>query len=251
MDAMNQFDIQPGWEVCSRDGDKIGSVREIQGQYFVLTKGMLLPKDYYIPFSGVNEVDAAAHRVFLNTGKDELDNRGWDRQPTDFGSDAHAQGDYAYQRSGAVDRSGDLVGAGADRMSRTRLDDDTHNRDYASRDAGHREHGTEAVGGAAGALGGAIVGGAVAGPPGAIVGGIVGAAGGAAGGEAMEGRDKAGSATGGAAGAVGGALLGGAVAGPPGAIVGGAVGAGAGAGAGDKAEEEVEGRDDDRPDRGY
>src|SRR5438552_3825482 len=145
MGATNRYDIQPGWEVCARDGDKIGTVREIQGQYFVISKGSLLPKDYYIPFPEVSQVDASAQRVFLNVAKNEFDGRGWDRQPADYGYDASAPGDYGYERSGAVDRSGDLVGTGADRMSRTRMDDDRG-------EYGHREHGAEAFGGAAGAV---------------------------------------------------------------------------------------------------
>src|SRR5437899_6315700 len=112
MDATNRFDIQPGWEVCARDGDKIGTVREIQGQYFEMSKGSLLPKDYYIPFSEISQVDEADRRVFLNVERSEFDSRGWDRRPADYGSVASAQTDYGFEPSGAADRSGDLVGSG-------------------------------------------------------------------------------------------------------------------------------------------
>ena len=52
--------IQAGWSAHGRDGDKIGEIEEIGQNYLLVTKGLIFPKDLYIPMSNVQSVDSAA-----------------------------------------------------------------------------------------------------------------------------------------------------------------------------------------------
>jgi hypothetical protein len=60
------------------NGDKIGKVRgaSASADYFTLEKGMLFPRDYYVPTSAVTRIDPDG--VYLNVAKDDIENRGWD-----------------------------------------------------------------------------------------------------------------------------------------------------------------------------
>ncbi len=71
-------EIQPGWDVYSNSGDHIASIADINDGYITISKGLFLPKDYFIPSSAIQNVDSANQRVFLSVGKDDLDRMGWD-----------------------------------------------------------------------------------------------------------------------------------------------------------------------------
>jgi hypothetical protein len=229
MKSLNQ--VEAGWDAYGSDGQKIGSIYDARQEYLVVEKGLIFPKDIYVPANAVERADAGEQRVYLNVAKDDIESMGWD-EPASAGRDTSGE-TWESRRDASRDR--DMEPAGTMATKRTRYGDDDG------------EHGAEVAGGGVGAVGGAVVGAAVAGPPGALAGGAIGAAAGAMTGEAAEhGHDEAGSGAGGAAGAIGGAVVGGAVAGPPGALAGGAIGGGVGAGAGDKAEEKAEDETDDR-----
>jgi len=157
--------IQPGWDVIDRLGEKIGDVNQVESDYLVLTKGLIFVKDLYVPLESVENVDTAEHSVMLNVRKADIDENRWAQAPTGSG-DARLRTDDATLRRDAYARDS------ADYVRADRDDDD----DLAG----------QAGGAAAGAVGGAAVGAAVGGPPGAVVGGVIGAAGGAAAGDAVE-----------------------------------------------------------------
>jgi len=71
--------IMTGDDVYGSDGDKVGTVAEVQPSYIVVAKGIFFPTDYYIPMSAVASV--ADGQVYLNVAKDAALNSGWDTVP--------------------------------------------------------------------------------------------------------------------------------------------------------------------------
>jgi uncharacterized protein (TIGR02271 family) len=71
--------IMTGDEVIGSDGDKVGTVAEVQPDYIVVAKGFFFPTDYYIPMSAVSR--ASDGQVYLNVAKDAALNSGWDTVP--------------------------------------------------------------------------------------------------------------------------------------------------------------------------
>ena len=71
--------INVGDDVYGSDGDKVGTVAEVQSSYLVVEKGFFFPTDYYIPASAV--ASAGDGQVYLNVAKDAALNSGWDTVP--------------------------------------------------------------------------------------------------------------------------------------------------------------------------
>ncbi len=71
--------INVGDEVYGSDGDKVGTVAEVQPSYIVVEKGFFFPTDYYIPLSAVGNV--ADGQVWLNVARDAALDSGWDTVP--------------------------------------------------------------------------------------------------------------------------------------------------------------------------
>jgi uncharacterized protein (TIGR02271 family) len=71
--------INIGDDVYGSDGDKVGTVAEVQSGYLVVEKGFFFPTDYYIPMSAV--ASAGDGQVYLNVAKDAALNSGWDTVP--------------------------------------------------------------------------------------------------------------------------------------------------------------------------
>jgi len=90
--------VSVGDEVYGSDGDKVGTVSEVQTGYIVVEKGFFFPTDYYIPMSAVASADA--DRVYLTLAKDAALNSGWDAQPTDLETASYAT---AYDASTSSD----------------------------------------------------------------------------------------------------------------------------------------------------
>jgi uncharacterized protein (TIGR02271 family) len=71
--------INVGDDVYGSDGDKVGTVAEVQSSYIVVEKGFFFPTDYYIPTSAV--ASAGDGQVNLNVAKDAALNSGWETVP--------------------------------------------------------------------------------------------------------------------------------------------------------------------------
>src|SRR5215212_11027617 len=71
--------VSVGDEVYGSDGDKVGTVSEVQTGYIVVEKGFFFPTDYYIPTSAV--ASASDGQVYLSTTRDAALNSGWDTVP--------------------------------------------------------------------------------------------------------------------------------------------------------------------------
>ena len=88
--------VQPGWDVIDRVGEKIGDASDVQSDYIVVTKGLIFLKDLFIPLDAVDRVDTNDHAVILNVQKGEIDEDRWSQAP--------AAGSHA-STSGSRDRS--------------------------------------------------------------------------------------------------------------------------------------------------
>src|ERR1044071_4975538 len=76
--------IQTGDDVYGSDGDKVGSVAEVQSTYLVVEKGFFFPTDYYIPVTAITR--AGDRRVDLNVTKDVALHSGWETIPDTSGA---------------------------------------------------------------------------------------------------------------------------------------------------------------------
>jgi hypothetical protein len=75
---MRVSDLQPGWEVLTNDGHRIGRIREV-GQHFLRVSGHLFSGDVYVPASAISNVERGA--VHLNVASGEVDAMGWQQPP--------------------------------------------------------------------------------------------------------------------------------------------------------------------------
>jgi len=73
------LNLTGGMDVKGSDGEKVGTVQDVQGSYVVVSKGFFFPTDYYIPFSAITSADEDT--AYLNVTKDEALNQGWDAVP--------------------------------------------------------------------------------------------------------------------------------------------------------------------------
>ena len=71
--------INVGDDVYGSDGDKVGTVAEVQSGSLVVEKGFFFPTDYYIPTSAI--ASASDGQVSLSTTRDAALNSGWDTVP--------------------------------------------------------------------------------------------------------------------------------------------------------------------------
>jgi uncharacterized protein (TIGR02271 family) len=112
----NYDQIQAGWSAHGSDGDKIGDIEEVGQNYLLVTKGLIFPKDLYIPQSAIRDVDTDQGQVFLNVEKSQVDDMGWNEPPAagDWAAGGVAGGGSAVMNNdvttgdttGAVDRGG-------------------------------------------------------------------------------------------------------------------------------------------------
>ncbi len=77
-------EIMTGDAVYGADGEKVGTVSEVQRDYIVVEKGLFFPTDYYIPRSAI--ATASGGQVYLSVSKDAALHSGWDTLPEDVGT---------------------------------------------------------------------------------------------------------------------------------------------------------------------
>jgi hypothetical protein len=75
---MRIADLQPGWDVVTNDGHRLGTVREV-GQHFVEVSGGFFSSVLYVPSSAIANVDNET--VYLNLAQGEIDATGWGKPP--------------------------------------------------------------------------------------------------------------------------------------------------------------------------
>jgi hypothetical protein len=74
---MRIADLQPGWDVLTNDGHRIGRIKDV-GQHFVEVSGGLFSSNLYVPASAIGNVENET--VHLSIAQREVDGMGW-RQP--------------------------------------------------------------------------------------------------------------------------------------------------------------------------
>lgn len=73
--------VQPGWEIVGADDERIGDVTAVEDEYLHTTKGLLFPKNLYVPTEAVEDVDTAEGRVYLSVSRTEVEEMGWETPP--------------------------------------------------------------------------------------------------------------------------------------------------------------------------
>src|SRR5579871_4139632 len=76
---MDVDDIERGWSVFSEDGKRVGDVVEIHPHYILVSRGLLVVRDVYVPryaVAGVSE-----RKVQLAITADRLRAMGWNEPP--------------------------------------------------------------------------------------------------------------------------------------------------------------------------
>jgi hypothetical protein len=79
-----QWRFREGDTVFGGDGHKLGKVVGFfpdytNPQFLIVEKGLIFSHDYYVPVSAVANYEG--NEIFLDVGKDEVVNRGWDQTP--------------------------------------------------------------------------------------------------------------------------------------------------------------------------
>ena len=92
IDERNTLNVTGGMDVFGADGEKVGSVSGVEGDYVVVSKGFFFPTDYYIPVSAINTSDADG--LYLSVTKDAALNQGWDAIPATSTTTGTSEGTY-------------------------------------------------------------------------------------------------------------------------------------------------------------
>jgi uncharacterized protein (TIGR02271 family) len=107
--------VQVGNDVYGSDGDKVGTVAEVQPTYLVVEKGFFFPTDYYIPLSAITQVNDG--QVVLNVSKDTALHSGWETIPdttvTTTTGDGIMTGDRGWDMASEVTATDRILGEDA------------------------------------------------------------------------------------------------------------------------------------------
>jgi hypothetical protein len=77
-EQMRIADLQPGWDVVTNDGHRLGRVKDV-GQHFVEVAGGLFSSSLYVPSSAIGNVERET--VHLNLAHGQIDATGWQQPP--------------------------------------------------------------------------------------------------------------------------------------------------------------------------
>lgn len=72
--------IREGMKVVGSDGENLGTVDQIEGDYMIVRKGFFFPSDHYIPTAAASSVEG--DQVVLGVTKETALHHGWDTQPS-------------------------------------------------------------------------------------------------------------------------------------------------------------------------
>jgi hypothetical protein len=77
---MRMTDLQPGWDIVSNDGRRLGTVKDV-GQNYVQTSAAAGSARLYVPASAIGNVaDGVVH---LNVAYNDVRGMGWEQPPRD------------------------------------------------------------------------------------------------------------------------------------------------------------------------
>lgn len=86
----NDLRIIAGMSILTADGEDLGTVSSIEGNYIVATKGLIFTDSTYIPTSIIKSGDDTT--LHLAVTADEVKASDWDEVPADFREDATVPG---------------------------------------------------------------------------------------------------------------------------------------------------------------
>ena len=75
---MRIADLQPGWDVVTNDGHRLGRIKEV-GQHYVEVAGGLFSSTLYVPSSAIGNVESET--VHLTIANREVGVMGWHQPP--------------------------------------------------------------------------------------------------------------------------------------------------------------------------
>jgi hypothetical protein len=75
---MRIADLQPGWDVRTNDGHRLGRIKDV-GQHYIEVAGGLFWSTLYVPSSAIGNVERGT--VYLNLAQGEVDATGWQQPP--------------------------------------------------------------------------------------------------------------------------------------------------------------------------
>lgn len=73
--------VQRGWTVFGLDDEKIGDVADVGPNYVLVQKGLIFPKDIFIPTSVITEVHPEDQCLHINASKRDVETYDWDMAP--------------------------------------------------------------------------------------------------------------------------------------------------------------------------
>ena len=75
--------IQVGWTAYDETGDELREVAHLGENYVLLQKGLLFPKDVYVPSSRIDSIDARDSAFTVAVLKEDVESSGWESPPID------------------------------------------------------------------------------------------------------------------------------------------------------------------------
>ena len=75
---MRIADLQPGWDVLTNDGHRLGRIKDT-GQHFLEVSGGLFSAALFVPASAIGNVENET--VHLTIASGEVDSMGWQQRP--------------------------------------------------------------------------------------------------------------------------------------------------------------------------
>ena len=71
-------EIEPGWLVVDADGESVGKVAGLEGDFLIVARGFMYPR-LYVPLVGIREV--AEGKVRLTLTADQIHGSRWAEKP--------------------------------------------------------------------------------------------------------------------------------------------------------------------------
>jgi hypothetical protein len=75
---MRIADLQPGWDVHTNEGHRLGKIKDV-GQHYVEVAGGLFSSDLYVPSSAIANVENET--VHLSIAHRDVEGMGWHQPP--------------------------------------------------------------------------------------------------------------------------------------------------------------------------
>jgi hypothetical protein len=71
--------LETGRDVYASDGGRLGTIDEVGADYVLVKKGLLFPRDIYVPTDSIERVDQDG--VWLDVSQADLDSFDWSEPP--------------------------------------------------------------------------------------------------------------------------------------------------------------------------